>query len=151
VLTKRQPTAAQWQDIHYGWEKCRLISRMDIGQTIAVLDHDVIAVEALEGTNVMIERAGQLCKTGGWTLIKVANGPEDARMDVPAIGTTTLEKLWKAGAACLVLEAGKTIILERTKTIELADRYKMAIVGYDPTHPDMAGAPESAEGAGGKI
>ena len=119
---------------------------MDIGQSIAVLDRDVIAVEALEGTNAMIERAGQLCKTGGWTMIKVANGPEDDRMDVPAIGTTTVELLWKAGAACLVLEVGKTIILERTKTIELADRYKIAIVGYDPGHPEMASASDSPGG-----
>jgi len=132
VLTKRQPTEAQWIDIHFGWELCRTISRLDIGQCIAVLDRDVIAVEALEGTNAMIERAGTFCKTGKWTLIKVANGPEDMKLDVPAVGTTTIEKLHAAGAGCLVLDAGKTIILEKPKVIELADRYKIAIVGYEP-------------------
>jgi DUF1009 family protein len=137
VLTKRQPSAAQWLDITFGWELCRTISRMDIGQAIAVINKDVIAVEALEGTNAMIERAGLLCRTRGWTMIKVANGPEDNRLDVPAVGTTTIEKLHAAGAGCLVLEADKTIILERTKTIELADRYKIAIVGYDPAHPEI--------------
>lgn len=131
VLTKRQPTERQWQDVRFGWELCRTISRLDIGQAIGVLDRDIIAVEALEGTNAMIERAGQLCKTGGWTMIKVANGPEDMRMDVPSVGTTTIEKLWQAGAGCMVLEAGKTIILEKTKVLELADRYKIAIVGYE--------------------
>ena len=132
VLTRRQPTADQWIDIRFGWEICRTISRMDIGQAIAVINKDIIAVEALEGTNGMIERAGQLCRTGHWTMIKVANGPGDSRLDVPAVGTTTIEKLFEAGAGCLVLEAGKTIILERVKTLELADRYKIVVVGYDP-------------------
>ena len=130
VLTKRQPTDRQWADIRFGWEICRTLSRMDIGQSIAVLDRDVIAVEALEGTNSMIERAGQLCKGGGWMLIKVANGTQDMRVDVPTIGTTTIEKLKAAGAACVVLEPGKTIILEKPKVLELADRYKIAVVGY---------------------
>ncbi len=137
VLTQRQPTPAQWIDVRFGWEICRTISRLDIGQAIAVLDRDIIAVEALEGTNAMIERAGQLCKTGHWTMIKVANGPEDMRLDVPSVGTTTIEKLYQAGAGCMVLEAGKTIMLEKTKTLELADRYKIAIIGYDPAYPEM--------------
>jgi DUF1009 family protein len=130
VMTKRQPSEKQWQDIRFGWEICRNISKMDVGQAIALLDKDVIAVEALEGTNAMIDRAGQLCKSGGWTLIKVANNKEDMRLDVPSIGTTTIEKLHTAGAACIVLEPGKTIILEKQKVLELADRYKIAIVGF---------------------
>jgi hypothetical protein len=130
VMTQRQPTEKQWQDIRFGWEVCRSISKLDIGQAIAVLEKDVIAVEALEGTNAMIERAGSLCKQGGWTLIKVANMTEDMRMDVPTIGTTTIEKLHAAKAGCVVLEPGKTMILERQKVLELADRFKIAIVGY---------------------
>jgi DUF1009 family protein len=132
VMTRRHPTEKQWQDIRFGYELCRNISKMDIGQAVAVLDKDVIAVEALEGTNAMIDRAGALCKSGGWTLIKVANSSEDMRMDVPSIGTTTIEKLHSAKAACVVLEPGKTIILEKQKVLELADRYKIAIVGYEP-------------------
>jgi UDP-2,3-diacylglucosamine hydrolase len=131
VMTRRQPTEAQWRDIRFGYEICRAISRLDIGQSIAVLDHDVIAVEAVEGTNAMIERAGGLCKVGGWTLIKVANTMQDMRIDVPTIGTTTIEKLAAARAGCLVLEPGKTIVLEKQKVIELADRHKIALVGYD--------------------
>lgn len=131
VLTKRQPTDAQWIDIRVGWEICQTISRLDIGQSIAVRDRDVIAVEALEGTNAMIERAGKLCRGGGWVMIKVSNTHQDMRVDVPSVGTTTIEKLAGAGATCLVLEPGKTIILEKPKVIELADRYKIAIVGYD--------------------
>lgn len=131
VLTRRQPTESQWADIRIGWDVCQTISRMDVGQSIAILDRDVIAVEALEGTNAMIERAGRLCKVGGWTMIKVSNSKQDMRVDVPTIGTVTIEKLAAAKAGCVVLEPGKTIILERPKVLELADRYRIAVVGYD--------------------
>lgn len=131
VLTRRQPTTAQWVDIRAGWEICRSISRMDIGQAIAIRERDVIAVEALEGTNAMIERAGILCKKGGWTFVKVANARQDMRMDVPTVGTTTLEKLHAAGATCIVLEAGKTVLLERKKVLEMAEGFKMTILGLD--------------------
>jgi DUF1009 family protein len=130
VMTRRQPTEAQWEDIRFGNEICRTVSRLDIGQSIAVLDRDVIAVEAVEGTNAMIERAGKLCRVGGWTLIKMATN-HDMRVDVPTVGTTTIEKLAAAKAACLVLEAGKTIMLEKPKVLELADRYKIAVVGWE--------------------
>lgn len=139
VMTRRQPTEGQWTDLRVGWEICQTISRLDIGQAIAVLDRDVIAVEALEGTNAMIERAGALCRVGGWTLIKVSNSTQDMRLDVPTIGTTTIEKLAAARAGCVVLEPGKTILLEKPKVLELADRYKIAVVGWDPV---MTSAPE---------
>ncbi len=131
VMGKRQPTEKQWADIRFGWEICQQVCRMDIGQAIAVLDKAVIAVEALEGTNDMIDRTGRLCRMGGWTLIKVANRQQDMRMDVPTIGTTTIEKLAAARAGCLVLEPGKTIILEKQKVLELADRHKIAVMGYE--------------------
>jgi DUF1009 family protein len=131
VMTQRKPTEQQMEDARFGWDLCQRLSRMDIGQAIAVLNKDVIAVEAIEGTNAMIERAGQLCRSGGWTLIKVANAKQDMRMDVPTIGVTTIEKLVAARAACVVLEAGKTVLLERQKVLELADRHRIAIVGYE--------------------
>ena len=131
VLTRRQPTESQWKDIRVGWTICQTVSRMDIGQSIAVIDQDVIAVEAVEGTDAMIDRAGRLCPVGGWTLIKVSNTNQDMRIDVPTIGATTIEKLAEARAGCLVLEAGKTVMLERQKVLELADRHKIAVVGLD--------------------
>jgi UDP-2,3-diacylglucosamine hydrolase len=131
VMTRTQPSEPQWIDIRAGWEICRQISKMDIGQSIAILNRDVIAVEALEGTNAMIERAGALCRVGGWTLIKVANTHQDMRMDVPTIGVTTIEKLRSAQCACVVLEVGKTVLLEKLKVLELADRYGISIVGYE--------------------
>jgi UDP-2,3-diacylglucosamine hydrolase len=130
LMTQRRPSEKQWADIQFGWDICQNISRMDIGQCIAVVDRNVIAVEAVEGTNAMIERAGQLCKVGGWTLIKVSNVHHDMRLDVPTVGTTTIEKLHAAGASVLVLEPGKTIILEKAKVLELADRYRIAVIGY---------------------
>jgi hypothetical protein len=130
VMTRRQPTDAQWADIRFGYDRCRMISKLDIGQSIAVLDRDIIAVEAVEGTNAMIERAGKLCRIAGWTLVKMSTNQE-MRVDVPTIGTTTIEKLAAARAGCLVLEVGRTIMLEKPKVLELADRCKIAIVGYE--------------------
>jgi hypothetical protein len=132
VMTRFPPTEKQWDDIRFGWDICQTMSRLDIGQSIAVVDKNVIAVEAVEGTNAMIDRAGKLCKVGGWTLIKVSNVHQDMRLDVPTVGTTTIEKLHANRAAALVLEPGKTIMLEKPKVLELAERYKIAIVGYSP-------------------
>lgn len=132
VMTRTAPTEKQWDDIRFGWNLCQTISRLDIGQSIAVLDKNVVAVEAVEGTNAMIDRAGALCKIGGWTLIKVSNIHQDMRLDVPTVGTTTIEKLHANRASALVLEPGKTIMLEKPKVLELAERYKITIVGYEP-------------------
>ncbi len=131
VMTRRQPTKQQWADIRFGYKLCVSLSQMEIGQALAIADQNVLAVEALEGTDRMIERAGQLCRKGNWTLIKVANTHADMRIDVPTIGLTTIEKLKSAGAGCLVLTPGKTIILEKPKVLELADRLKIAVVGYE--------------------
>jgi hypothetical protein len=131
VMTRRQPSEGQWRDARHGWDLCQTLSRLDIGQAIAVMDKNVLAVEAMEGTNALIERAGSLCRTGGWTLIKVSNVRRDMRVDVPTIGVTTIEKLHAAGAGCLVVEAGKTILLEKEQVLELADRHKIAVVGCE--------------------
>ena len=130
-LTRRAPTDRQEIDARFGWDLCKQISAMDIGQSIAVYDKDVIAVEAIEGTNAMIDRAGTLCRRGGWTLIKVANKHQDMRADVPTVGVTTIEKLAAAGAGCVVLEAGKTVMLEKEKVLDAAERLGIAIVGVD--------------------
>jgi UDP-2,3-diacylglucosamine hydrolase len=144
VMTRRQPSAGQWADARHGWDLCQTLSRLDIGQAIAVADKNILAVEAMEGTNAMIERAGQLCRSGGWTLVKVSNVKQDMRVDVPSIGITTIEKLHAAGAACLVVEAGKTILLEKEKVLELADQYRIAVVGCqrapEPENPAQPGS-----------
>lgn len=131
VMTRCQPTDSQMTDAQFGWDLCQTLSRLDIGQAIALAKKTVVAVEAMEGTNAMIERAGTICRNGGWTLIKVSNVKQDMRVDVPSIGITTIEKLHAAGGTCLVVEAGKTILLEKPKVLELADRYKIAVVGCE--------------------
>lgn len=146
VMTRRQPTDAQWADARFGWDLCRTISKLDIGQALAVMDKDVIAVEAVEGTNAMIERAGRYCRVGGWTLIKVANTNQDMRMDVPAIGTTTIEKLAENKAGCLVVEVGKTILLEKQKVLDLADKLAIAVVGYGGEAASQGIEPRRDEG-----
>ena len=129
IMTRRQPTDAQRLDAEFGFPLCKLVSGADIGQALAVVDKDVIAVEAVEGTDRMIERAGQWCKGRSWTLIKVANAKRDLRVDVPSVGVQTIEKLKAAGCGCLVLEAGQTMMLEKPHVIELADRLGIVIVG----------------------
>ncbi len=130
VMTRTQPAASVQADIDFGWPMVKEIGRLDIGQAIAVREREIIAVEAIEGTAKMIERAGQLCKKGGWTLLKAAKPNQDLRFDVPCIGTDTIESLARNNAKCVVVEAGKTLILDKPKTIELADRLGVAIVGH---------------------
>ncbi|MCB9851940.1 MAG: LpxI family protein [Phycisphaerales bacterium] len=118
-------------DLDFGLPLCRELGRLDIGQAIVVREKDVIAVEAIEGTDLMIERAAQLCPGGGWMLIKLAKPNQDMRFDVPAIGPNTIEKLVRHKAGALVVEAGKTLVIEREKTIQLANRAKLPVVGVD--------------------
>ncbi|MGO9471213.1 MAG: LpxI family protein [Isosphaeraceae bacterium] len=128
ILTRRAPTAAEQKDIEFGWRLAKEMGRLDIGQSVAVKERAALAVEAIEGTDRCIERAGQLCKAGGWALVKVAKPQQDMRFDVPTIGTTTIENLHKAGARVLAIEAGRTILLDQPEVIALADRYGLSIV-----------------------
>jgi DUF1009 family protein len=109
VMTQSQPPASAWEDIKFGWDLLKQIGQLDIGQAIAVREREIIAVEAIEGTARMIERAGELCKKGGWTLLKAPRAHHDMRFDVPCIGPDTIESLKKNGARCVVVEAGKTL------------------------------------------
>lgn len=130
VMTRRQPTAAQIKDIEFGWRIVKEMGRLDIGQSIAVKEQEVIAVEAIEGTDRMIERAGQLCRHGGWMLVKVAKPDQDLRFDVPTVGPTTIENLHRNGAAALVVEAGQTLIVDRPALLELADKLGIVVIGH---------------------
>ena len=93
------------KDIEFGWVMAKEMGRLDVGQSVAVKEKAALAVEAIEGTDRCIERAGQLCRAGGWTLVKVAKPQQDMRFDVPTIGVTTIENLHKAGARVLAIEA----------------------------------------------
>jgi len=94
-----------------------------------VKEKQVITVEAIEGTAKMIERAGRLCKSGGWTLIKTSKPSQDMRFDVPCVGPDTIRGLAENGGKCLVVEAAKTIIIDKPETIKLANQLGITILG----------------------
>lgn len=129
LMTKTPIPGSVLEDVDFGWRIARASAELDIGQAIAVKERDIIAVEAMEGTDAMIRRAGRLCRVGGWTLIKVARPKQDMRFDVPTVGPGTLKNLRDANCVCLVLEADKTLIVDKPTTLELADKMKIAIVG----------------------
>lgn len=129
VMTKRLPTAEQRSDVDFVWPMLREALRLDIGQAISVRERDVIAVEAVEGTDRMIERTGALCRAKGWTLCKGARLGHDRRSDVPTVGINTLHKLHENGGGCLALAAGDVIMLDKGEMIDVADRLGIAIIG----------------------
>lgn len=126
TLTRREPTAAEMKDIDFGWVLAKKMGELDVGQSVMVRERAVIAVEAIEGTDLAIRRAGELCKRG-FVVVKVAKPQQDRRFDVPTVGATTIETMHQAGATALGIEAGQTILLDEAFTIALADRYGIAI------------------------
>jgi DUF1009 family protein len=128
VLTRRRPTALEQADIEFGWTMAKEMGRLDVGQSICVKEGAVLAVEAIEGTDAAIRRAGALCPAGGFTVVKVAKPQQDMRFDVPTVGLFTIDTLLQAGAKVLALEAEKTILLDREQVIEMANRYGLTIV-----------------------
>jgi hypothetical protein len=130
TLTK-VPRGAE-ADVEFGWRLARASAHLDIGQSIAVKERDIIAVEAIEGTDAMIRRAGRLCRVGGWTLVKVARPRQDMRFDVPTVGPATIRNLRDAKCICLVVEAGKTVIVDKAATLALADKLGIAVLGRRP-------------------
>ncbi len=130
LMTTCVPGAGVDKDIEFGWAIVKQIGELDIGQSVAVKEREIIAVEAIEGTAKMIERAGQLCEKGGWTLIKAAKPNQDMRFDVPCVGPDTIKSLAENGGKCLVVEKDKTIVIDKPETIELANQLGIAVVGY---------------------
>ena len=130
-LTTRKPSAKQWRDIQFGWDLAREMGRLDVGQSVIVNDTAVIAVEAIEGTDECIRRAGELCRRGGFTVVKVAKSRQDMRFDVPTVGVDTIKTMHQAGGRVLAIEAGLTIILEPEEVASLADRFGISIVAVN--------------------
>jgi DUF1009 family protein len=128
VLTHRRPTTREERDIAFGWELAKEMGRLDVGQSVSVKERAVLAVEAIEGTDQAIARAGTLCPVGGFVVVKVAKPQQDQRFDVPTVGCATIETMHRAGGRVLAIEAGQTIILDQTQTVALADRYGISIV-----------------------
>jgi len=129
VMTGTPVRPSVEKDIEFGWQIVKKLGELDIGQAIAVKEREVIAVEAIEGTAEMVNRAGRFCKSGGWTLIKTSKPQQDMRFDVPCVGPDTIQGLAQNGGKCLVVEAGKTIIIDKPDTIELARKLGITILG----------------------
>jgi DUF1009 family protein len=130
-LTRRKPTPAQWKDINFGWELAKEMGRLDVGQSVMVKETAVLAIEAIEGTDSCIRRAGELCRKGGFTVVKVAKPNQDMRFDVPAIGIQTIHTMHEAGAKVLAVESDKTIILDQEAVLRLAEQYGISIVALN--------------------
>jgi DUF1009 family protein len=131
TLTRRALTSREEADVAFGWELAKEMGRLDIGQSVAVKDRAVLAVEAIEGTDRAIARAGEYCRAGGFVVVKVAKPQQDMRFDVPTVGCATVESLHRAGGRVLAIEAGKTIVLDQEQTVALADRYGISIVARE--------------------
>lgn len=127
-ITKRVPNDVEKGNIEYGLHIASEIARLDLGQTIVVRAKACVAIEAMEGTDLTIQRAGELAK-GKLTVVKVAKPDQDMRFDVPVIGVPTIEYMLAAGATCISVTAGKTLIFDREETVRLADRNKIAMIG----------------------
>ncbi|GAB7140373.1 UDP-2,3-diacylglucosamine diphosphatase LpxI [Deferribacterales bacterium RsTz2092] len=130
LISKTKPTDKQMNDVHFGYKIARGIAGLDIGQSVVVNNLDVIAVEAIEGTDRLIVRAGELLPKGGWTLVKVAKPIQDVRFDVPTIGMTTLQNIKQAGGKVIAIEADRTFIVEREECVKFLNANKIALLGY---------------------
>lgn len=142
TLTGRAPSPAEMRDIEFGWTMAKALGRLDIGQSVAVKGRAVLALEAIEGTDLCIRRAGELCTAGGFTVVKVAKPNQDMRFDVPTIGLGTLESLVQAGGRVLAVEADKTILVDDQEVIAFANRHGLTLVAVDP-----AALPETVQQA----
>ena len=128
ALTRRAPTEEERGDLEFGYGMADAVAGLDVGQTIAVRQRAVVAVEAMEGTDEVIARAGRLAGPGV-CVIKVAKPNQDMRFDVPVIGVATIDALRAAGAAVLSVDAGRTVVLDGDRVFEAADAAGVAVVG----------------------
>lgn len=128
ILTKRKPDENELGNIEYGLHVANELGRLDLGQTVVVRAKACVAIEAMEGTDATIKRAGELAN-GKLTVIKVAKPEQDMRFDVPVVGVPTIETMIAAGATCLSVTAAKTLIFDREEMIALANKHKIAVVG----------------------
>ena len=134
VLTQRQPSAEEYEDLRLGVRVARQIAELDIGQTVVVKRRVIVAVEALEGTDAAIERAGVLAG-GGLVVVKMASPTQDMRFDLPILGPQTLAVMTRAGAVCLAVEAQKTLLLEKDQLLTRANEARLSLLGIEASCP----------------
>ena len=131
VLGAREPSAEEWADIRFGFQVVKAIGRFDIGQSVVVRGGGVVAVEGIEGTDATIRRAGLLAG-GDIVVVKATKPIQDLRFDLPAVGPETIRTLVEVRGRALAIEARRTIVLDRTQTLALADEAKITVVAVDP-------------------
>ena len=138
VMTRREPGEAEWKNIQYGRQVAHGLAAWDLGQTVVIAETACVAVEAMEGTDATIERAGALMREAregegllarALTVVKVAKPNQDMRFDVPVIGVATVQAMVRAGATCLCVEAGRTLLFDPAAVIAAADESGIAVVG----------------------
>lgn len=132
VLTQRAPDARETADVAYGREIARQIAALDLGQTVVVRDRACVAIEAMEGTDETIERAGRLAAGGLLVVVKVSKPHQDMRFDVPVVGLPTVEVMKRCHATALALDAGRTLLFDRERLIAAADAAGIAIEAFPP-------------------
>lgn len=130
VLSRRQPNEEEWDDIRHGWPIARAMGQLDIGQCIAIKRGIILAVEGPEGTDAALRRGGEL---GGsdCVAIKLVKPGQDERIDLPALGITTIENLVQSGYSCLAFESGKTLFFDREESLALANKHGLAVVAVE--------------------
>lgn len=133
VLTVRAPTPAEWADVRFGYAAARRLGELDIGQTVVVKKQVVVAVEALEGTNACLARAGTLVR-GGMSVVKVFKPGQETRADLPSVGLDTVRLMARIKATCLAVEAGKSLFFDLAPAIAEAQAAGIAVVGLDETN-----------------
>ena len=131
TLTRRAPDASDLADVAYGRDVAKKLAGLDIGQTVVVADRACVAVEAMEGTDATIERAATLSNGRRLVIVKVSKPDQDMRFDVPVVGLKTIQVMGRSNAILLALDAGKTLLFERQRLLEEADRAGIAIVGIE--------------------
>ncbi len=142
VLTARPPDAREMADIEYGRKIAREIARLDLGQTVVVCDRACVAIEAMEGTDETIERAGRLAQLGrlgpsraGLVVVKVSKPGQDMRFDVPVVGKPTIEVMQRARATALAIDAQRTLLMDRAEMIAAANQAGITIQAFSPEEP----------------
>jgi len=127
TLTKRPPSESELKDVEFGLTIAKLMGGIDIGQTVVIKEKAIVAIEAMEGTDRAITRGGTIAHTGA-VVVKTSKPAQDNRFDVPVIGPRTIQTMISVKASCLAIEAGKTLIIDREKTISLANKAKICLI-----------------------
>ena len=140
LIAGKSLSIKQSRDAEFGWKVAKQMGGMDIGQSITIKNGTVLGVEAVEGTDQCIARTGELCPNGGWTLVKVSKPNQDMRFDVPTIGPQTILGVADHGGTAIVIEADKTILVQREETLQLANRRGVTIIAIQqPEELSMPG------------